>query len=614
MYQVMIEYYGNNDYRDYLAHHGIKGMAWGRRNGPPYPLAAGDHSAAEKRAGWRSSLSSGSRGDLKRRQRNSGTADVENAESARKTLSERLAERKEKKIDAKKQKIADEAVRSESMDSLRKSSRSDLFTTEELKEIASRIDERSERRELIASKSRSKSELGKKRDVSDVDIRKQELADQAVKSGDASKLFMSKDIDSFSTKELNDIANEIEARNKAYDRLGVRTNKLAGILGVASGEYSRRRAIDKAKAAKILRNADKYSIAELREATERFAAKEQLKQAKREARLGAIESLVKKGASITKNVSDIATSVSNTKKAMDALAGKTTATSSDAITKILNSGKKEDILKLHELGLIEGSNMKTALTNMANRDRLDGMVNTSQISKASTSGITDSGNINQQREKPAQSAQSSQTSNVQNGSKSTGVDMDEFWRASAEKYDPSIAIRRKTDSTPMTVKNSRAMDKEISKYTQMTSGSMRKVAEGISRLQVMGTDWKKGGYSSPEEAAAVRQQNKAVKESQQRISAAKANQQEQSRVGDAIKTYTNKVASEKRAETRARNKAQEAQRAAQEAQKQAKKAAQKEAKKADDAFRRAALGLSSNEDSLYDPNYFPEPTPKKKKR
>lgn len=54
-----MEYYGNNDWRDYLAlqHHGILGMKWGHRNGPPYPLGASDHSASEKKAGWRQSLS-----------------------------------------------------------------------------------------------------------------------------------------------------------------------------------------------------------------------------------------------------------------------------------------------------------------------------------------------------------------------------------------------------------------------------------------------------------------------------------------------------------------------------------------------------------------------------
>lgn len=33
-----------------LSHHGIRGMKWGKRNGPPYPLDPSDHSAAEKKA------------------------------------------------------------------------------------------------------------------------------------------------------------------------------------------------------------------------------------------------------------------------------------------------------------------------------------------------------------------------------------------------------------------------------------------------------------------------------------------------------------------------------------------------------------------------------------
>ena len=39
-----------------LYHHGIMGQRWGKRNGPPYPLGTSDHSASEKKAGWRKSL------------------------------------------------------------------------------------------------------------------------------------------------------------------------------------------------------------------------------------------------------------------------------------------------------------------------------------------------------------------------------------------------------------------------------------------------------------------------------------------------------------------------------------------------------------------------------
>lgn len=54
----MSELYSNNDWRDYseLKHHGILGQKWGVKNGPPYPLDEGDHSAAEKKAGWKESI------------------------------------------------------------------------------------------------------------------------------------------------------------------------------------------------------------------------------------------------------------------------------------------------------------------------------------------------------------------------------------------------------------------------------------------------------------------------------------------------------------------------------------------------------------------------------
>ena len=50
-------YFTNDSYE--LQHHGILGMKWGVKNGPPYPLDASSHSKREKKAGWRKSLNSG---------------------------------------------------------------------------------------------------------------------------------------------------------------------------------------------------------------------------------------------------------------------------------------------------------------------------------------------------------------------------------------------------------------------------------------------------------------------------------------------------------------------------------------------------------------------------
>lgn len=48
----------------YLAHHGILGMKWGKKNGPPYPLGASDHSPSEKAAGYEKSLGGGRNEEL----------------------------------------------------------------------------------------------------------------------------------------------------------------------------------------------------------------------------------------------------------------------------------------------------------------------------------------------------------------------------------------------------------------------------------------------------------------------------------------------------------------------------------------------------------------------
>lgn len=56
---VYLRHYSKPSLDECLAHHGIRGQKWGVRNGPPYPLGDSNHSASEKKAGWRKSLDKG---------------------------------------------------------------------------------------------------------------------------------------------------------------------------------------------------------------------------------------------------------------------------------------------------------------------------------------------------------------------------------------------------------------------------------------------------------------------------------------------------------------------------------------------------------------------------
>lgn len=115
-----------------LQHHGILGMRWGRRNGPPYPLDGSSHSASEKKAGWRKSLSS-AKGIFGRRKK--AKADRVAKANAKKIVEERL-----------KQKEADEFFEKNKEKILRSSKAKDVLanqarlTNQELNEAVSRMD------------------------------------------------------------------------------------------------------------------------------------------------------------------------------------------------------------------------------------------------------------------------------------------------------------------------------------------------------------------------------------------------------------------------------------------------------------------------------------------
>lgn len=101
------------DSTDYLSHHGIQGQKWGKKNGPPYPLGSSDHSAAEKKAGWRKSLDNDGRSVSKRQLKKNIKAKKEDVDYAQRSLNQaeaqlkgdrlvaKMSKRKLKKLEAK---------------------------------------------------------------------------------------------------------------------------------------------------------------------------------------------------------------------------------------------------------------------------------------------------------------------------------------------------------------------------------------------------------------------------------------------------------------------------------------------------------------------------------
>lgn len=98
-----------NDFEsNYLMHHGILGQKWGKKNGPPYPLGASDHSASEKKAGWRESLHKKHEQkklakEIKKATKKSYTTDAAQKAMGQYVRSRLTSEQKEKLISLKEQ-------------------------------------------------------------------------------------------------------------------------------------------------------------------------------------------------------------------------------------------------------------------------------------------------------------------------------------------------------------------------------------------------------------------------------------------------------------------------------------------------------------------------------
>lgn len=74
-------YYAVQRINESLTHHGILGQKWGKKNGPPYPLRPSDHSASEKKAGYKKNIAGGS-GNVSSNKTNTSKVEVKRKTAA----------------------------------------------------------------------------------------------------------------------------------------------------------------------------------------------------------------------------------------------------------------------------------------------------------------------------------------------------------------------------------------------------------------------------------------------------------------------------------------------------------------------------------------------------
>ncbi len=123
---------------DELYHHGIMGMHWGEQNGPPYPIAPGDHSAEEKRQMRKAARREKAEArKAKKRQKHEIKAQKK-AEKAEEQRKEILRKGDAKQVAKLKGRISNEEY-NEVFRRLENEAKLDALTSSQMKEISAKI-------------------------------------------------------------------------------------------------------------------------------------------------------------------------------------------------------------------------------------------------------------------------------------------------------------------------------------------------------------------------------------------------------------------------------------------------------------------------------------------
>lgn len=141
-----------NDFEsNYLMHHGILGQKWGDKNGPPYPLDAGDHSPREKRAGWIKSLKAKSEAKKKKKKQQKQQENLAKARAAKQAKAQAAAEAKRKEEEWSKKK--EEILRSADPKLIMQYR--DKLTDQEMQNALNRVRNENEMNKFIAESQKS---------------------------------------------------------------------------------------------------------------------------------------------------------------------------------------------------------------------------------------------------------------------------------------------------------------------------------------------------------------------------------------------------------------------------------------------------------------------------
>lgn len=133
---------------DTLEHHGILGMRWGHRNGPPYPLGS------DKSTGKRLKGTGGGKKISKHKARKTQRKRVKSLKKARKVREQN------RKVQQEQQKSKDEIIKTKDIAAMFKNV--DMFTNQDIQDMLTRLDWEDKLKDRVSKQAEANKPRGRK--------------------------------------------------------------------------------------------------------------------------------------------------------------------------------------------------------------------------------------------------------------------------------------------------------------------------------------------------------------------------------------------------------------------------------------------------------------------